>query len=107
MRWINSRLALCGFGEAYYLGKENRRLGDIPAMAVSLNAGDPAIQRRSREKVTSSFSNPNCWMEDTKVARSLSGSVRPFQEKCTDDDRACNVLRHAPIAEIVKVQVVI
>lgn len=38
--------------------------------------------------------------------RSLFGSVRLFQEKCTDDDRACNVLRHAPIAEIVKVQVV-
>jgi hypothetical protein len=58
MRLINSRLALCGFERAYHLGKENRRLGDIPAMAVSLNAGDPAIQRRSREKVTSSFSNP-------------------------------------------------
>ena len=42
----------------------------------------------------------------TLKQRSLSGSVRPFQEKCTDDDRACNVLRHAPIAEIVKVQVV-
>ena len=23
MRWINSRLALCGFEEAYHLGKEN------------------------------------------------------------------------------------
>ena len=66
------------------------------------------MQRSSREKVTSSFSNPNRWMEDTKAARSLSGVSAAFSGRVVlHDDRACNVLRHAPIAEIVKVQVVI